>query len=293
LYRNRRVNGRPVKEYLAADDGFGAVMAEDLARLRRVRAKARTLALDAVRVVADQAAEITSAADPFDRAAGELFRLVMSVAGYRQHHRGEWRRTRSEDGTMGKRFGALFDKIERIRAALDNPKAPKPSVLTFTGDTPEVKALLERAAAGDRSAVPEIKKLLDEERYLSWMGEVADQAESQLIRIYAGDNLAVQQAAKRKAAAFLDELLGPTPTMPQKLLARRCVNNCLVVHALEVLMAMQPVGGPAALAISKQLSMAERRLHAALRSLAVLRLAQLPAARQQINMAAGPMVVNN
>ena len=44
LYRNRRVNGKPVKEYLAASDrfGFGELMAHELDRLRR-QAKVRKL----------------------------------------------------------------------------------------------------------------------------------------------------------------------------------------------------------------------------------------------------------
>lgn len=32
LYRNRRVNGRPVKEYLAAEGAFGSLMVHDLHR---------------------------------------------------------------------------------------------------------------------------------------------------------------------------------------------------------------------------------------------------------------------
>jgi hypothetical protein len=42
LYRNRRVSGKLVKEYVAADDrfGFGAVMADDLRRLQRRQARA-------------------------------------------------------------------------------------------------------------------------------------------------------------------------------------------------------------------------------------------------------------
>ena len=45
LYRNRRVNGQPVKEYLGADDsfGFGALVADDLDRLLRRQAKVRRL----------------------------------------------------------------------------------------------------------------------------------------------------------------------------------------------------------------------------------------------------------
>jgi hypothetical protein len=40
LYRNRRVGGRPVKEYLSADCPFGEMMADDLARVQRYQAKA-------------------------------------------------------------------------------------------------------------------------------------------------------------------------------------------------------------------------------------------------------------
>ena len=50
LYRNRRVNGKPVKEYLAADDDFGFVMADDLRRIQKREAKVRRL----TREIADQ-----------------------------------------------------------------------------------------------------------------------------------------------------------------------------------------------------------------------------------------------
>src|SRR5262245_4416978 len=47
LYLNRRVNGLPVKEYLAAEDrfgtGFGEMMADDLAQLQKRERKVRAL----------------------------------------------------------------------------------------------------------------------------------------------------------------------------------------------------------------------------------------------------------
>ena len=41
LYRNRRVNGMPVKEYLATDDAFGEIMADELDHLRQVENELR------------------------------------------------------------------------------------------------------------------------------------------------------------------------------------------------------------------------------------------------------------
>lgn len=69
LYRNKRVGGRPVKEYLAAAGDFGAVMAWDLDRLRRRHAKVRRLGRE---VLAAYRARIDSQTEPAARADGPL-----------------------------------------------------------------------------------------------------------------------------------------------------------------------------------------------------------------------------
>src|SRR5436305_8116452 len=96
LDRNRRVGGKPVKEYLAADDrfGFGELMAHDLARLQRRAAKVLKLERQhraAHRARVDELLTATAAANTDLRVVAEA---ILSVVGYHRHHRGEWRMRR-------------------------------------------------------------------------------------------------------------------------------------------------------------------------------------------------------
>src|SRR4051812_27513406 len=96
LYRNRRVNGRPVREYLAADDqfGFGELMASELERLQDREADVRRLQREA-RIAFHQRIDgllaATNTANVTLRLAAEG--LIASV-GFHKHKRGEWRMRR-------------------------------------------------------------------------------------------------------------------------------------------------------------------------------------------------------
>ena len=84
----------------------------------------------------------------------------------------------------------------------------------------------------------------------------------------------------------------PVP-LPVRMAATRAAHGWLRVHILETLSCRYKVGSASALAVERQLTLAERRLAAALKSLAVLRRLNRPVVRAQVNVAAGPMVVNN
>jgi hypothetical protein len=97
LYRNRRVNGKPVKEYLAAENdrfGFGDLMAHGLRRLqtrhgklgglgRKQRAERREKIDGLLAAGASANAELRTVAEG-----------VLYAIGYHRHHRGEWRMRR-------------------------------------------------------------------------------------------------------------------------------------------------------------------------------------------------------
>lgn len=96
LYRNRRVNGKPVKEYLAADDqfGFGESMAHDLDCLQKRESRVRTLKSKirtAFRRRVDDILATTASANDNLRILAEG---ILCAVGYHKHHRGEWRMKR-------------------------------------------------------------------------------------------------------------------------------------------------------------------------------------------------------
>lgn len=94
----------------------------------------------------------------------------------------------------------------------------------------ELAALIQRASQGDESALPRLRELLDQ--YPVWQdyGDLACHAEQSWIALAAGTNLYLQESLTRKASAMAVELLGPTPTPIERLLARRVVACWLRLH---------------------------------------------------------------
>jgi len=70
-----------------------------------------------------------------------------------------------------------------------------------------LQQLLTRAKAGDRSTLPELRRLLDEDKSL-WLhyGDLALQAEAGLVRVAAGSNLLLAEAIMRRQADRKTEL---------------------------------------------------------------------------------------
>ncbi len=181
-----------------------------------------------------------------------------------------------------------FDPDER-------PKV-QPPLLKPLGDTPELKKVLARAARGDTSVLPAVRKLLTDPAVQRLLGDVAEQACDRLIFVVSGDDLAVSEAVRIHTQAMLTNLLADSSAKAsflEQVAARRVIHTWLAVHALEILWAMKQSGTDSAERIARHLCTAERRLEAAMKSLAVLRRLALPAITAQLNVATGSMVVNN
>ena len=94
--RSRRVGGRILREYLGS--GPAAEVAGELGALERA---ARAAAAAAWRAERARLEELDAAVAAFDRAAEALASAALLAAGYRRHHRGEWRRRRHGDQGQG------------------------------------------------------------------------------------------------------------------------------------------------------------------------------------------------
>ena len=87
--RSHRVDGQVVRKYV----GTGA-LAELAAAQDAAERADRAAAAAALRAERAGVAPAEAALKDFERAAEALMRAALAAAGYRQHHRGEWRRTR-------------------------------------------------------------------------------------------------------------------------------------------------------------------------------------------------------
>ena len=283
-YDRRRVGGRVHTRYLGPLSPGAAARVRDRAESERA---ARRAERESTRAAESEAVAVLAAGEEFDREADWVFRAVMSAMGYHCHRRGEWRRKR-EGGPM---------TTLGVAANTPGARTPAPPLVRPAARRSEHQAILDRAARGDASVIPEVGKLLDDRAYLDALGGVAEMARNCLIAQAAGDDVAVMMAMAVKYREYLQRLLadGPEPSYAERLAATRAAHNWLAVHILECRASVQLASSPAAVAIERRVTQAERRLHASLRSLAVLRRLRKPSAVAQVNIAkgGGSVVVNN
>lgn len=87
--RSRRVGGRVVREYVGGGElGHLAAQLDAIGREERESERA------AARAEQDTIAALDGPAAELDDLAGQVVRAVMAIAGYHQHHRGNWRKRR-------------------------------------------------------------------------------------------------------------------------------------------------------------------------------------------------------
>jgi hypothetical protein len=281
LYERRRIGGRLRAEYFGPLDPGAADLLSRRAAMERDRRETKRQIL---RIAVERADAVLAAAAGFDRLADRVFRSVMHLTGHRLHNRGEWRR---------KHGGRNVPDMSHFFAPPPGPKRP---IVTPWTPNKEKQKILDRAAAGDETVIPAVRDLLSDPRMVEQIGAVAGLAKTALIAKAAGEHIAVADAIDRKQREYLDQLLadgGPEPSFAERMAATRAAHNWLVVHTLECMAATHNAASPAAVAIDKRVSQAERRLHAALKSLALLRRLRRPVVLAQVNVAKGAMLVNN
>ena len=179
---------------------------------------------------------------------------------------------------------------EQIDEILNNERRRKvrdgevrPALITPVTANPKDQKILDRAASGDTSVLPEVKELLKDPNWVRQMGSLEIAARAMLIGEAAGDNLMVAEAVRMRVKELRTELQtedGLEPCYLVRLTVTRVIHCWLGVHILEAMATKKQAGSSAALAIERQLASAERRLHSATRALATIRrLARPPNAR--------------
>ncbi|MBP3954414.1 hypothetical protein J8F10_03805 [Gemmata sp. G18] len=286
LYRNRRVNGKPVKEYLGADDRFGTgvLLAHALERLQNRAADLRRLSREAgaafrERIDALIAATEAANADLRTLADGTLYAL-----GYHKHNRGEWRMTRE--------LMHLRSAIEKLKHDTAEPK-PLVRYEAPASDTEAVE-LFARARAGDTEAKKCVGAHLRERQWVDSFGNLGRQATRQLIRRASGGDPVWEAGITEKVSAMRAELLGATPTVLEELLVRRVVNGWIATHTLELELTVRPPANAKECEyLDRALGRAQKRFAEAVRELARVRRLRAPAILAQLNVATTQTVVNH
>ncbi|AWM39987.1 hypothetical protein GobsT_16120 [Gemmata obscuriglobus] len=285
LYRNRRVNGKPVKEYVASRDPFGlgdamgAVLVEQTEAAAQVRRRERE---ERDRTRARFAALLTATAE----ANGVLRAVaygVLEALGFHRHHRGEWRMKRQLQ-ELRDTLANLKERVEK-RNPLIEYRAPN--------NDAEAVELFAKARTGDSGAKAQVAALVRSRGWSNWLGDLGRQATVQLIRTAAGDDPVWEAGITEKVVALRAQVLGDNPTVLEELLARRVINGWLTVHALELELAVRP---PTRLQdrehLDRMLTRGQKRFTDAVRELAKVRQLKAPALLAQLNLAANQTVVN-
>jgi hypothetical protein len=138
----------------------------------------------------------------------------------------------------------------------------------------EVQTVIAAANAGDRAALPALKKaLVDHPDLIDRLGDLAAHVELALVALVAGPSLVVSEAITARLEKMRNELGEETASPLEKLLIRRLVLCWLATNAAEVERAELLQAGKAELlkAADKRVDRAHTRLLSATKALASVR----------------------
>lgn len=136
-----------------------------------------------------------------------------------------------------------------------------------------LQSVLSRARQGDITVLPKLQRLLDIRPGIWRVNHdlVAISEQAWLNKLSEG-NLVLSESLRRQVGQLKLDLVGATPTPLEKLLADRIVAAWLAVHYAEICEASrESSGGKLAAMRLKRLESANKRFHAAIKSLAVAR----------------------
>lgn len=181
----------------------------------------------------------------------------------------------------GEEFDCLADGVFR-------------EIMHSTGHTLHKRSEWRRTRGA--SAMVKTEAIVLAERDPEW-GNVAVRALAGLLVMAAADDDVLSKAMTGKYRQHIADLLAddPEPTFSERMAATRAAHNWLAVNILECRASILPPASANATTIDRRVTLAEKRLHASLKSLAILRRLRKPAVvKQQVNIAnIGPMVVSS
>ncbi len=242
VYRSVREGARVRTQYIGSGLGALGLVEQDLAaRIEASRAR-------------EQDQEQDRRLDAWDRAVEQLARAVLALAGYRRHHRGQWRHTM--DPTT------LATQPQPSRHPLS------PEVLAIQARIPQGDLCLTSAEARKMiQAVPEFAKLRQ-----TPAGDLLDC----LVRRYY-PNVLEQELVRHQVEQVRLDLAGPTPTHLEALLAERAAVCWLACNVYErAAESVQDLKLADGMYRQRKIDGAHRRFLSAIKTLATVRKLQLP-----------------
>ena len=157
---------------------------------------------------------------------------------------------------------------------------PSPTPPRTAGLTDDLKRLLTRARAGDRSTLPAVRALLEGEWGAALMeayGDQAAKAAAVLTAAATGEDLLSREALLRKLKALAEEVAGPDASPLERLLAERVALCWLDVHHADVRAALSAGDAARREFCQRRQDRAQARYLAAVKALATLRKLLRPA----------------
>lgn len=170
----------------------------------------------------------------------------------------------------------------------------KPGEIAVPTTAEGVRELLKRAAKGDTSTLPAVRKLLENPKNIDLMGgNLAHYTQDMFADALSGGDLSVREAIHAKLAALRKELLGENPTPVEALLVERVAACWLQVHDAEIRYnaARKDMTLQQGDYHQRRMDATNRRYLAALKALALVRKLAVPAlqinvAKRQVNVVA-------
>jgi hypothetical protein len=183
----------------------------------------------------------------------------------------------------------------------DNTKALPAKDADVPKTPDEIRALLKRTQAGDQSAVPVVRKLLQNPALIPvFGGHLAEQVIDSFSAAMGGKDVGFREAVRRKLELMRSELLGENPTPVERLLVERVVACWLQVQDAELRTAQgqKDFTFKQAEFHQRRMDATNRRFLAAIKTLALVRKLAVPAlqinlAKKQVNVVAPAVVATN
>jgi hypothetical protein len=266
LYRSQRVGDSVKHEYLGA--GVLADLAERWAEEERQEREQREAE---IRAQLDDLAVLETRVKGQATVSRMLVQACLLEMGCYQHRR-QWR--------MGRK--------QKDDTAVSAPRPLPESDDPLTWGAAGIRAVLDRARAGDHSVMPKLRILLRPsgngngcgERYIRSQATIVREA---LAKRMSGKSLLVRESFIVQAETMAAEIAGPGATVVERLLADQIATSHLHLTLMELLNCDNSQGDiRVVLAYQRLLTLAQKRYLAAVNMLARVR--KLPGASLQINI---------
>jgi hypothetical protein len=152
---------------------------------------------------------------------------ILIALGYRKHDRSEWRMMLDSASLIQQ-----WLKGDTMNAQSNNTEPVNAQVLPVN-EGADIE-LLARARAGDAKALNRVQILLQDGKWVERLGNLGQEATNQLVSRVAGRDPVKKSGFAKYTEAIYAELLGDKPSVLEKLLVRRVINNWISVNSLEL-----------------------------------------------------------